>query len=234
MESPPLISVVTPIHSTDHKLPQIREALSLTNKPIQLIVVLNNPILVDQIIPQSSNETVVVSHRKGRGFSFLKGIAEVKGKITLLLHSDTTLPPGWCDAILTKMENPSVVGGGFSMVYDTPNPYLDIVSWFSDQWVRLSEELYGDRAMFIRSHILGRCLSALEVPIFEDLRLSRCMRKFGRLAILKEKVQTSASAYQKHGLLQYILKIWLCRIWHEIGGSPFEIYDFYYSTSKSR
>jgi hypothetical protein len=137
MTSSPLISVITPIHTTDHKLPQIREALSLTNKPIQLIVVLNNPILVDQIIPQSSNESVVVSYRKGRGFSFLKGIAEVKGKITLLLHSDTTLPPGWCNAILTKMEDPNVIGGGFSITYDTPNPYLDLVSWLSDQWVNM-------------------------------------------------------------------------------------------------
>jgi hypothetical protein len=76
-------------------------------------------------------------------------------------------------------------------------------------------------------------LSVLEVPIFEDLRLSRCMRKFGRLAILKKKVVTSAEAYRKHGLLQYILKIWLCRIWYEIGVSPFEIYDFYYSTTES-
>ncbi len=231
MVGSPLISVITPIHTTNHKIPQIRKVLSLATTPTQLIVVLNNPKLTNHIIPQGSNELVVVAPRKGRGFAFLQGIANITGSITMLLHSDTILPLGWDQAILTALEDPQVVGGGFSMTYDTPKPYLDLGIRMVNQWFRISGELYGDRAMFIRSNILRRCLSVFEVPLFEDLLLAQCMHKYGRVVLLKEKVETSAKGIRKHGLIRYIGKVLSCRIWYALGGSPFQIYNAYYSTN---
>jgi hypothetical protein len=96
--------------------------MSLADAPTQLIVVLNNPKLTSSIVPQGSNESVVAAPRKGRGFAFLQGIANVTGNITLLLHSDTIPPIGWDHAILTALEDPQVVGGGFSLTYDKPKP----------------------------------------------------------------------------------------------------------------
>jgi hypothetical protein len=232
MVGSPLISVITPIHTTNHKLPQIRKALSLATHPTELIIVLNNPKLTGHIVSQASNELVVVAPRKGRGFAFLQGIANITGTITMLLHSDTIPLIGWDHAILTALEDPQTVGGGFSMTYDTPKPYLDIGTWMINQWIRISGELYGDRAMFIRSHILKRCLSVLEVPLFEDVRLAQCMRKYGRVVLLKEKVETSAANYRKYGVIRYIGKFLCCRIWYALGGSPFQIYNAYYSTPK--
>ncbi len=111
----PLISVITPIHTTNHKIPQIRKSISSANTPTQLIFVLNNPKLTNHIVPQDSTESVVVAPRKGRGFAFLQGIANATGNITVLLHSDTIPPIGWDHAILTALEDPQVVGGGFSL-----------------------------------------------------------------------------------------------------------------------
>ena len=232
MVDSPLISVITPIHTTTHKLPQIRKALSSATEPIQLIIVLNNPKLTKLIKPQNSNELVVVAPRKGRGFAFIEGIAKIKGSLTMLLHSDTIPPLGWEQAILTALKDPHVVGGGFSMTYDTPNPHLDIGTWVLNQWFRISGEIYGDRAMFIRSHILRRCQSVLEVPLFEDLLLAQCMHKSGRVVLLKDKVETSAASFRKYGFLRYFGSFLLCRFWYAMGGSPSQIYSAYYSTTK--
>ena len=232
MTNSPLISVICPIHTMNHKLPQIRKAISSATVPTELVLVINNPKLTKHIVKQTSNESVVVVPRKGRGFAFLEGIANSNGTITMLLHSDTIPPLGWDQAILTAMENPQVVGGGFSLTYDTPKPHLKLGNWILNQWFRISGEFYGDRAMFIRSHILRRCRSVLEVPLFEDLRLAQCMHNFGRVVLLKEKVETSAADFRKLGLLGYIGNFWLCRFWYALGGSPFQIYNAYYPTMK--
>ena len=232
MVGSPLISVIVPIHTTNHRLPQIRKALSTATGPVQLVLVLNHPKLANQITSQASNETVVVASRKGRGFAFLEGIAHITASITMLLHSDTIPPHGWDEAILTAMENPEVVGGGFSLTYGTPKPHLDFGNWVLNQWFRISGELYGDRAMFVRSHILRRCLPALKVPLFEDLQLVHCMHNYGRVVLLKQKVETTAASFRKHGLLGYIGNFWLCRLWYAAGGSPFQIYNFYYPSKK--
>lgn len=229
MKTPPLISVVCPIHSSNHKLEAIRNVLLSSNVPIELIVVINNPEISVKIVPQNFEETVVKCPRRGRGYAFLAGIAEVRGRITMLLHSDTVPPLGWDHVILSALANPDVVGGGFSLSYDTRNPLLEIVSWLSNQWVRLTKEMYGDRAMFVQTNILERCLSALDVPLYEDLRLARCMLRQGDLILANQKIETSAVKYQKYGVLEYLRKIWLSRIWYHLGVSTSQIYDMYYS-----
>ena len=232
MVDSPLISVITPIHTASHKLPKIRTVLATSSTPIQLIIVLNNPQLTEMIKPQNSNELVVVAPRRGRGYAFLEGITRIDGNVTMLLHSDTIPPLGWEKAILTALKNPQVVGGGFSMTHDKPNPYLELGVWFLNQWFRVSGELYGDRAMFIRSNILRRCLSTLEVPLFEDVRLAQCMQKYGRVVLLKEKVETSAASLREYGFFRYFAGFYLCRLWYALGGSPFQIYNSYYSSTK--
>jgi glycosyltransferase involved in cell wall biosynthesis len=223
-----LISVITPIHSTNHKLPEIRNAVSSATTPTQLIIVLDNPELATQITPQTSNEQVLISPRKGRGFAFLHGIANTTGDITLLLHSDTIPPPGWDQAIIAALKDPLVIGGGFSMAYDTLKPYLTLVIWAVNQIFRISGELYGDRGIFLRSKILRHCMPQLEVPLFEDVRLVQCMHKHGRVVLLKEKAETSADAFRQQGFIQYIAKYLLSRVWYALGGSPFQIYQVYY------
>ncbi|UCE10502.1 MAG: glycosyltransferase [Candidatus Thorarchaeota archaeon] len=229
MERSPLISVVTPVHTNNHRIPEIRKALSSANVPIQFILVLNNPILTGHIEPEASNESVVEAPRRGRGFAFLKGIASVTGNITLLLHSDTIPPDGWDQAILAAFDDPRVVGGGFSVTYDYHRPYYDLGNWMLNQWFRISGELYGDRAMFVRTDVLRQCLRLLEVPLLEDLRLSQCMKKLGRVVLLKEKIETSAQGFREHGVIFHVRKFLLCRVWYALGGSPFRIYNVYYS-----
>ncbi|MFW9767357.1 MAG: hypothetical protein ACFFEM_00950, partial [Candidatus Thorarchaeota archaeon] len=104
-EVSPSISVITPIHTANHKLQEIRKVLSSSTHPTELIIVINNPELIGQIESQSNNEKVVIASRKGRGFAFLKGITNITGLITLLLHSDTIPPVGWDNAILSALED---------------------------------------------------------------------------------------------------------------------------------
>jgi len=225
--------VITPIHTTNHKIPQIRKAIFSAAVPTELIIVVNNPKLTKNIVAQNSNESVVFAQRKGRGFAFIRGIANIKGSITMLLHSDTIPPLGWEQAILTALKNPKVAGGGFSMKYRVPKPNLDLGVWIMNQWFRISGELYGDRAIFVRSSILKCCLSVLEVPLFEDLRLVRCMHKHGRVVLLKERVVTSDKSLKEHGIMRYLGSFLLCRLWYALGGSPFQIYNAYYAPTKS-
>ncbi len=230
----PLISVIIPIHSMNNKLTHIRKALSTATIPTQIILVLNNPTLVKQIAPNASNESMVIAPRRGRGFAFLEGISNIKGNISLLLHSDTIPPHGWDRSILAALEDPHVMGGGFSLTYNTRKPYLELGIRIMDQWFRIAGELYGDRALFIRSHLLKRCFPALEVPLFEDLRLIQCMHYYGKVVLLKEKVETDAKSLRELGFLRYFGNFLLCRFWYALGGSPFQIYNAYYSVSKEK
>lgn len=82
--------------------------------------------------------------------------------------------------------------------------------------------------MFVRSEVLRECLGSLDVPIFEDVRLSQQMRRRGKIEISPEKVVTGWEAFRRHGVLGHLWVIVKCHYWYLMGWEPERIYERYY------
>ena len=223
-----MFSIIIPVHKKENRLQQIRRRLDAATDPIQTLIVLNNPELVDFIHPEREHEHILFSPRKGRGFAFLEGIVYVKGEISFLLHSDIIPPHGWDRAILQTLNDPQIVGGEFSMAFDIPKPHLRVGVKLVDLLFLVLRELYGDRGMFLRTPILMHCLSAMQVPLFEDVQLSKCMRRYGKVVKLPDKIIASTHDFLRHGFFYNIGRFLKCRLWYALGGAPDHIYPAYY------
>jgi len=223
-----LISVIVPIHTSDHLRPAVTEAVKSSPARTELIVVINGP--GSGPMPQSleAADKLVTSERQGRGYAFTDGIKEANGEIVVLLHSDTILPVNWAEAIRTALEDPRVVGGAFSRSFDEESGYLWFLTHLGDLFTWLIGDIWGDRAMFVRAEVLRRCLPELEIPIMEDVRLSKCMRGSGKVKLLKESVITSADHFREYGKIGHTLRFLRCRVWYAFGGSPDDIFRYYY------
>lgn len=223
------ISVIVPVHKKNSRLSEIRKQINHSQQTVELIIVINNNALEEVIKPENTFEKVVVAEKIGRGYAFIKGIMKSQGDIVLLLHSDTLPPKNWDKAIKNALENDRIVGGGFSMSFDSHSYYLKLLAYSSYIRFRLTGEIVGDRAIFVRSEILKKCLRVMDVPLFEDVRLSKFMRKFGSTTLLKEKVVTSADSFRKNGMLGHFWRIVKCRLLYVLGVDLEKIYKYYYS-----
>jgi hypothetical protein len=197
--------------------------------PLELLIVLNDPSLAKRITAEAPSEKVVACERRGRGYAISHGAQLALGEFVVLLHSDTVLPTGWDAAVEKAMVDPRVAGGGFHMAFDKSSPWLDFIVRFSDLQVRMGFAMWGDRAVFARRVALMKCLPALDVPLFEDVRLSKALRRHGRLAFLDERVVTSAEHFRRNGRYLQTGRIIVARTWYAFGGDPGRIYDYYYS-----
>lgn len=224
-----VISVIVPVHRRDSKLPSIRRIAASASTLVELIIVINNKELIGTITPEHPNEKVIICEQAGRGYAFVRGALQAEGDIILLLHSDTLLPIKWNSAIIKALENPKIVGGGFSMTFDVESLWLKMLIRLSDVRVYLAGEILGDRAIFVRANILKNCLPLIDIPIFDDVELSKCMRRQGKILLLKERVVTSADAFVTKGIIRNLVRIAKCRIWYALGGNPKQIYTYYYS-----
>jgi glycosyltransferase involved in cell wall biosynthesis len=229
MPDPPKFSVIVPVHRENPLLREVRKKVHAASSRLELIIVLNDPSLEAKVKSELPNEKVVSCTRKGRGFAFARGAEEVTGDIVLLLHCDTLLPPGWDASIANALGDRGVVGGGFHLAFDRPTRFLNFLIWISDLQVRLRRSMWGDRAVFARADVFRKCLPALGVPLFEDVRLSKCLRRFGRLALLKDTVVTSAEHFWRNGKCRQTGRILVARTWYSFGGDIGRIYDYYYS-----
>lgn len=222
-----IISVIVPIHKTSIFLKDIRKTINTASTSVEVIYIIDEKIK-DMIKKPNQNEQIVIIKNVSRGLTLAEGLKKARGEIVVFLHSDTLLPSGWDVIIHNVMKDKRVIGGGFSLQFDKEHFFLKILIFFSNLLFYLSRELWGDRAIFVRSKQLKSNISVLSLPIMEDVRLSYWMKKNGTVVLLKSKVTTSSETFFKYGFIHNTIRIIKARIWYLIGHDPRKIYDYYY------
>jgi rSAM/selenodomain-associated transferase 2 len=150
-------------------------------------------------------ERVIVGPR-GRAAQLEAGRRAAGGDVLLFLHADTSLPPGWPDAVRAALAEPRVAGGAFRLRFASEGA---VYRWL-ERGVRLRCRLlrlpYGDQALFVRRTVLERAGGVPPVPLFEDLDIARIITRAGRLALLDLPALTSSRRYRTHGVLRTIIR----------------------------
>jgi len=223
-----MISVILLVNNSKSNTDRIRKDLSASTTPAEVIIVVSGDG-IENISKRYPSEKIIVSEVKGRGFACYLGMEVANGDVIIFLHADTILPMGWDEIILKALTDKKVAGGAFSLRFNKNHSFLSFLIFLSEVFFRVTGELWGDRSIFIRSQILKDQAELINVPIMEDVRLSRLMKKRGKVVLLKEKVITSSESFFKHGLLRHTFRILKCRIWYALGGNLGKIYSYYYS-----
>ena len=223
-----IISVIIPTIKQSVLLDSIRSLLQSSTVQIEVILVAYHS-LKNKMMKNYPNEQIIFTQNKGRGFALYEGYKYARGEIVLFLHDDTLLPVYWDSSIINLLSNPTTVGGAFSLQFNRHNRWLHNLLKLADLWYKLTGEFWGDRAIFIRSKLLANHTDILNVPIMEDVRLSRFMKSKGKTIILSSSVITDAKAFVQKGYLKHTFDIFLCRLLYILHFSPKAIYRLYYN-----
>jgi rSAM/selenodomain-associated transferase 2 len=163
---------------------------------------------------------VVLSAPRGRAAQMNAGAARAGGDILLFLHADTLVPDGFAQAIAAACGKPGVIGGRFDVALTPSSPLLRLTGELMNWRSRLSRVATGDQGIFIRRDVFARLGGYAEIPLMEDIDLSRRMKRAGRIACLRQRVTTSARRWQTHGVLRTILLMWSLRALYFFGLPP--------------
>ena len=139
--------------------------------------------------------------------------------VLLFLHADTKLPPNACELIAQAMQQ-GHVWGRFDVRIDGPHPTLRVVERLMNLRSRLTGIATGDQAMFVRRVVFERAGGFANLPVMEDIELSRRLKKLGPPACIQPPVVTSARRWQQQGVWRTIWLMWWLRLAHFLGQSP--------------
>lgn len=170
---------------------------------------------------------LVVSAPRGRAAQMNVGAARACGDILLFLHADTLLPADGLEAIRRACRSPAVVGGRFDVALAPATPLLRLTASLINWRSRISRIATGDQAIFLRREIFERLGGFAEIPLMEDIDLSRRLKRSGRVACLRQQVTTSARRWQTHGVIKTILLMWTLRALYWLGVSPVRLRRLY-------
>ena len=157
---------------------------------------------------------------RGRASQMNAGANVAKGDILVFLHADTTLPQDTDVLIEKAFAHSDRIWGRFDTRIVPATPSLFVVAWLMNLRSRLSGIATGDQAIFVRKSAFMRVGGYPEIPLMEDIALSKKLKRISKPICLRAKVSTSARRWQKYGVTRTILLMWWLRLAYYLGADP--------------
>ncbi len=172
----------------------------------------------------------IIQSPKGRAVQMNAGSQRASGDVLWFLHSDT-FAPGCADNLIEQFINKTnkrwgrfnIRLTGRRLIFRLIERMINLRSWFTGIAT-------GDQGIFIEKSLFNTLGGFKEIPLMEDIDLSKRLRKVaGRPLCIKNKLTTSSRRWEKHGIIQTILLMWRLRLAYSLG-TPAEQLAKHYSS----
>jgi rSAM/selenodomain-associated transferase 2 len=163
---------------------------------------------------------VMVDAPRGRAMQMNAGARAARGATLLFLHADTRLPPDALEAIASGLADGSREWGRFDVEIEGRGLLLRLVAAMMNARSRLTGVATGDQAIFVRRAAFEAVGGFPEIPLMEDVALSKALRRRSAPLCLRERVVTSARRWERHGAFRTIVLMWRLRLAYALGADP--------------
>lgn len=168
----------------------------------------------------------VLSSRSGRAIQMNTGAQHASGDYLLFLHADTYLPDSFLDEKFF-WESSRSAWGFFPVRLSGSHWLLRVVAWCMNHRSRLTAMATGDQAIFIRRDIWKQLEGFAEIPLMEDIELSRRLKRW-RPYVARSRVITSSRRWEDNGMVSTILLMWWLRWRFFCGADPVDLKKRYH------
>jgi rSAM/selenodomain-associated transferase 2 len=194
---------------------------------IELIIVDGDPAgSTIQAIPDGTVTKLIAE--RGRARQMNAGASLASGTVLLFLHADSILPKNAFQLILSAIHDARINAGVFDLGVASERAVFRITERYVAVRTRLTRIPFGDQAIFLRRDYFNALDGFSDIPLMEDVDLMKRIKKRGdRIAIIPEKVLTSARRWEREGILYCTCRNWLLQILYSLGVSPMWLARWY-------
>jgi rSAM/selenodomain-associated transferase 2 len=171
---------------------------------------------------------------RGRAVQMNRGAAESNGQILVFCHADSRLPAGWREAVMLALEDKDVSGGTFQTRIVPAFGILKLRNkWvFPPNW----RIMFGDQVQFIRRTTFDQLYGFPEIPLMEDVEMSRALDRVGRIVRIDPniRVETSSRRFRERGVLRQTVQNTVNMMRYLYFGATAEDIATHYHSSRER
>ena len=214
------LSIVMPVLDEAERVAGALEALSpLRARGVEIIVVDGGSI--DATVEKAKRlaDLVIVAPR-GRASQMNAGALQAQGDALLFLHCDTQLPKDADRLILEALARSGRVWGRFDVELAGRPFMLRVVAFMMNRRSRLTGIATGDQAIFMRSEALAKVGFYPDIPLMEDIAISKALKRLTRPVAIKQHAIASGRRFEARGVFTLILVMWGLRIAYWAGADP--------------
>ncbi len=169
---------------------------------------------------------VINSEIAGRAHQMNQGEAIASGSILWFIHADTSVPESSAKFILESIstERP---WGRFDIRFDNPSVRMKLVAFAVNLRSGLTGVCSGDQAIFLLRSQFHKMGGFPNIPLLEDIALTKNLRRETQAIRIRTPVTTSARRWENHGYLRTIFLMWFIRFLFWVGVSPRKLARLY-------
>ena len=224
-----LVSIIVPIYNEAAVLPRFLEHLQALRAadPAGVELVLVDGGSTDSSVQIIEAAGLACRHAdRGRAAQMNDGTQAARGDLLLFLHADTNIN-NTAVAQARQAVADGAVGGFFEVRLSSSRPLLSFVGRMISWRSRLSGVASGDQAIFVTRAAFDEVGGYAALPLFEDVDLSRRLKRLGQFSAVGASVITSARRWENGGAIQTILRMWTLRVLYYCGVSPERLERYY-------
>jgi rSAM/selenodomain-associated transferase 2 len=155
---------------------------------------------------------------RGRGAPLNAGAALGTGDALVFLHADTALPENADRLIAAALWRRA--WGRFDVRIAGRHPLLAVVARMINWRSRVTGVATGDQAIFVRREAFNSVGGFPDLPLMEDIAISRRLKRLCRPYCIGAPVVTSGRRWEHHGVVRTIVLMWRLRLAYYFGVEP--------------
>ena len=216
-------------------IPVLNEAEQLESLVTQVkTLLLENVevIVVDGVSHDGTLEAIkeigcqVISSPAGRAKQMNAGAKIAKGDVLVFLHADTCLPNSVIKNITTVIHMHP--WGRFNVSLSGKSYIFRIIEALMNIRSCISGIATGDQCIFVTKILFEKIGGYSDIPLMEDIAISKRLKRTSMPACIKERVTTSSRRWESKGILRTIVLMWFLRLAYFVGVSPHRLQQLYY------
>ncbi|MDQ6973271.1 MAG: TIGR04283 family arsenosugar biosynthesis glycosyltransferase [Mariprofundaceae bacterium] len=153
----------------------------------------------------------------GRALQMNTGAKQAHGDILLFMHIDTIFDVRYLQDVRDALDDAHVVGGRFDVRLSGKHPMFRLIEGMINLRSRWTKVSTGDQCQFVRKHVFESIQGFPDIPLMEDVALSKQLKALGKLAPLRQTVETSSRRWEQHGIVKTIGLMWKLRLLYWCG-----------------
>lgn len=162
----------------------------------------------------------LITAPRGRASQMNAGAGAAHGDVLLFLHADTRLPDDADRLAVDGLARSARPWGRFDVRIAGSHPLFPLIAALMNLRSRLTGIATGDQAIFVSADAFAAIDGYPDIPLMEDIVLSRRLKRLGRPLCVSTRALTSGRRWEKHGVMRTILTMWRLRLAFFLGAAP--------------
>jgi len=163
---------------------------------------------------------------RGRARQMNAGARLARANTFLFLHIDTEFDETALAALLEARKRAD--WGWFDVQLSSRQWPYRLIEFGMNHRARITRVCTGDQCLFVSKALFIEAGEFPDVPLMEDIALSKSLRRLQYPVSPLAKVTTSSRRWEKHGVVRTVLLMWQLRLLYFLGVAPESLVERYY------